>query len=66
MIIDVATCRNEHRDGRVFAIVTARDGSLWEYELLAAADGEFCREILKRGTIRSELWRQVVDAGAAP
>ena len=37
-------------------------GSRWEYELFEGGDGkEFCRSILERGTILTELWQPVGD-----
>ena len=58
MLIEITTCKCEQREGRVFAVATAKDGSLWEYELLEAIHGEqFCDEILKCGAIRRELWK---------
>ena len=60
-MIDITACKYEQRDGRSFAVAPDTNDWLWEYELFGADDGEeFCREILKRGTIRSELWRRVV------
>jgi hypothetical protein len=58
MLIGITTCKCEQRELRFFAVATARDGSLWEYELFAADQGDqFCQEVLQRGAIRSELWR---------
>jgi hypothetical protein len=60
-------CKFETRDGRGYAVATATDGSHWEYELFEGGDGsEFCRSILERGTIMTEIWQQVGDpAGEA-
>ena len=41
-------------------------GSRWEYELFEGGDGkDFCRSVLERGTILSEIWQQVRDGQLA-
>ena len=61
-LFEITACKYETRDGRGFAVATAADGSHWEYELFEGGDGsEFCRSILERGSIVSELWQQVGD-----
>jgi hypothetical protein len=61
MLIDITACKCEQHDHRCFAVATATDSSLWEYELFEAGYGDqFCREIVKRGAIRTELWRQII------
>ena len=66
-LCEITACKYETRDGRGFAVATAANGSSWEYELFEGGDGgEFCRSILERGRIVSELWQQVgVPAGEA-
>jgi hypothetical protein len=60
MLIKITECKCEERERRCFAVATATDSSLWEYELFEAAFGDlFCREIVRRGSIRSELWQQI-------
>ena len=61
-LFEITACKYETRDGRGFAVATAADGSHWEYELFEGGDGsEFCRSILERGTIMTEIWQQVGD-----
>ena len=66
-LYEITGCKFETRDGRGYAVATAADGSHWEYELFEGGDGsEFCRSILERGTIMTEIWQQVGDpAGEA-
>jgi len=62
---EVTACKYERRDSGGFAVAIASDGSSWEYELFEGGDGtEFCRDVVERGTIRTELWRQVGDPTA--
>ena len=62
VLCGVTACKYETRDGRGYAVATAANGSLWEYELFEGGDGnEFCSGILERGTILSELWQPVGD-----
>ena len=55
-------CKYETRNSRGFAVATTANGSRWEYELFEGGDGkEFCRSILERGTVLTELWQPVGD-----
>ena len=64
-LCEITACKYETRDGRGFAVATAANGSLWEYEVFAGGDGsEFCSAVLERGAILTELWRQVGDLAA--
>jgi hypothetical protein len=61
-LCEITACEYEPRDKRGFAVATASNGSRWEYELFEGGDGsEFCRSVLQRGTILSELWQPVGD-----
>ena len=61
-LCEITACKYETRDSRGFAVATAANGSRWEYELFEGGDGsEFCRGVLERGTILSELWQPVSD-----
>ena len=61
-LCEITACKYETRDSRGFAVATAANGSRWEYELFEGGDGsEFCRGVLERGTILSELWQPVGD-----
>ena len=65
-LCEVTACKYETRDGRGFAVATATNGSRWEYELFEGGDGkDFCRSVLERGTILSEIWQQVRDGQLA-
>jgi hypothetical protein len=62
MLISIIECKCEQREHGCFAVATATDSSLWEYELFEATYGDlFCREIVRRGSIRSELWRKISE-----
>ncbi len=57
-LCEITACKYETRDGRGFAVATAANGSFWEYELFEGGDGkEFCRSILERGNILTDLWQ---------
>lgn len=59
-LCEVTACKYETRDGRGFAVATDANGSRWEYELFEGGDGkDFCRSVLERGTILTELWQPV-------
>ena len=61
-LYEITACKYETRDSRGFAVATAANGSRWEYELFEGGDGsEFCRGVLERGTILSELWQPAGD-----
>ena len=61
-LCEITACEYETRDSRGFAVATAANGSRWEYELFEGGDGkEFCRSILVRGTILTELWQPYGD-----
>jgi len=61
-LCEITACKYETRDGRGFAVATAANGSCWEYELFEGGDGkEFCRSILERGTILTDLWQPYGD-----
>jgi len=65
-LYEITACKYETRDRRGFAVATAADGSGWEYELFEGGDGgDFCRSVLERGSILSELWQQVGDGLSA-
>ena len=65
-LCEITACRYETRDGRGYAVATAANGSRWEYELFEGGDGkDFCRSVLERGTILSEIWQQVRDGQLA-
>jgi len=62
VLYEITACKYETRDSRGFAVATAANGSRWEYELFEGGDGkEFCRSILERGTILTELWQPYGD-----
>ena len=62
VLYEITACKYETRDSRGFAVATAANGSRWEYELFEGGDGkEFCRSILERGTVLTELWQPVGD-----
>ena len=62
-LCEITACKYETRDGRGFAVATDANGSHWEYELFEGGDGkDFCRSVVERGTIVTELWQQVVTA----
>ena len=61
-LYQITACKYETRDSRGFAVATAANGSRWEYELFEGGDGrDFCRGIVDRGAILTELWQPVSD-----
>jgi len=65
-LCEITGCKYETRDGRGFAIATDANRSSWEYELFEGGDGkDFCRSVLERGTILSEIWQQVGEGQLA-
>ena len=57
-LCQITACKYETRDSRGFAVATAANGSRLEYELFEGGDGkEFCRSILERGNILTDLWQ---------